>query len=91
MRHEMVSRSVAPKAVLFNIVTPILAQGAALAGMALCDRSADGDVTLSIRSGDRVTVDPAGLRSSATEARARQPPDMPVMITERNPHAGGPA
>ncbi|UCH41623.1 MAG: DUF126 domain-containing protein [Gammaproteobacteria bacterium] len=59
MLHEMVSRGVAPKAILFNNVNPILAQGAALAEMAMCDRFADGDVTQLIRTGDRVTVDPA--------------------------------
>ena len=62
MLHEMSSRGIAPKAILFNHVNPILAQGAALANMALCDRFADGDVTQLIRSGDRVTVDPAAGR-----------------------------
>ena len=59
MLYEMKSRGIAPKAILFNYVNPILAQGAALAEMALCDRFADGDVTQLIRSGDRVTVKPA--------------------------------
>ncbi len=59
MLHEMASRGIAPKAILFNRVNPILAQGGALADMALCDRFADGDVTRLIRSGDRVTVKPA--------------------------------
>ena len=59
MLHEMSSRGMAPKAILFNRVNPILAQGAALANMALCDRFADGDVTQLIRTGDRVRVDPA--------------------------------
>ena len=59
MLNEMVSRGVAPKAILFNRVNPILAQGAALADMAMCDRFADGDVTQLIRTGDRVTVKPA--------------------------------
>ena len=36
-----------------------MAQGAALAGMAMCDRFADGDVTTLIRTGDEVLVDPA--------------------------------
>ncbi|MFZ9037024.1 MAG: aconitase X swivel domain-containing protein [Gammaproteobacteria bacterium] len=62
MLHEMKSRGVAPQAILFNNVNPILAQGAALADMALCDRFDDGDVTQLIRTGDRVTVNPgAGL------------------------------
>ncbi len=59
MLNEMVSRGVAPKAILFNRVNPILAQGAALADMAMCDRFVDGDITQLIQSGDRVTVKPA--------------------------------
>ena len=59
MLHEMVSRGIAPRAILFNQVNPILAQGAALADMAMCDRFADGDVTALIETGDRVTVKPA--------------------------------
>ena len=59
MLYEMVSRGVAPRAILVNNVNPILAQGAALADLPLCDRFADGDVTQLIRTGDRVTVIPA--------------------------------
>jgi len=59
MLYEMKSRGVAPQALLFNSVNPILAQGAALADMALCDRFADGDITQLINTGDRVTVIPA--------------------------------
>lgn len=59
MLYEMKSRNIAPSAILFNNVNPILAQGAALADMAMCDRFEDGDVTQLIRTGDRVTVIPA--------------------------------
>jgi len=59
MLHEMVSRKVAPRAILFNRVNPILAQGGALANMALCDRFEEGDVTRLIQTGDRVSVNPA--------------------------------
>jgi uncharacterized protein len=59
MLHEMASRGMAPKAILFNRANTILAQGAALADMALCDRFVDGDVTTLIRTGDLVRVDPA--------------------------------
>ncbi|MEM7425687.1 MAG: DUF126 domain-containing protein [Pseudomonadota bacterium] len=59
MLHEMKSRGLAPKAILFNSANTILAQGAALAGMAMCDRFEDGDVTTLIRTGDRVCVDAA--------------------------------
>lgn len=62
MLHEMKSRGIAPKAILFNAANTILAQGAALAGMAMCDRFADGDVTKLIASGDRVAVYPADGR-----------------------------
>lgn len=58
MLHEMKSRGMAPLAILFNQANTILAQGAALAGMTLCDRFADGDVTQLIRSGDELIVDP---------------------------------
>lgn len=59
MLHEMVSRKVAPRAILFNNVNPILAQGGAFADMALCDRFEAGDVTRLIQTGDRVNVNPA--------------------------------
>ena len=58
MLHEMASRGLAPKAILFNTANTILAQGAALAGMAMCDRFVDGDVTNLIETGDTVTVYP---------------------------------
>ena len=59
MLHEMASRGMAPRAILLNSANTIMAQGAALAGMAMCDRFADGDVTALIRTGDEVSVDPA--------------------------------
>jgi predicted aconitase with swiveling domain len=59
MLHEMKTRGVAPLALLFNAANTILAQGAALADMALCDRFSDGDVTQLIRTGDRLLVDPS--------------------------------
>lgn len=62
MLHEMNSRGISPKALLFNNVNPILAQGAALANMALCDRFDDGDVTQLIKTGDQVTVNPEAGR-----------------------------
>ena len=62
MLHEMKSRGITPRAILFNTANTILAQGAALADLAMCDRFADGDVTALIQTGDRVIVDPpAGL------------------------------
>jgi predicted aconitase with swiveling domain len=58
MLYEMASRNIAPKAILFNQVNPILAQGTAFANMAMCDRFEDGDITALIKTGDTVTVDP---------------------------------
>ena len=58
MLYEMQSRKIAPRAILFNSVNPILAQGGALADMALCDRFEEGDVTQLIQTGDQVTVKP---------------------------------
>ena len=59
MLHEMIGRGIAPRAILFNQANTILVQGAALAGMAMCDRFADGDVTTLISTGQMVAVDPA--------------------------------
>lgn len=59
MLHEMKSRGIAPKAILFNTANTILAQGAALAGMPMVDRFEDGDVTTLIETGDQVRVCPA--------------------------------
>ena len=59
MLHEMKSRGIAPKAILFNAANTILAQGAALADMTMVDRFEDGDVTGLIKTGEWVEVDPA--------------------------------
>ncbi len=59
MLRDMRERGIVPLALLFNRVNPILAQGAAFAGVALLDRFAEGDVTDLIRSGDELRVDPA--------------------------------
>lgn len=58
MLHEMKSRGLAPKALLFNQANTILAQGAALADLTLCDRFSDGDITALIKTGEHVMVDP---------------------------------
>lgn len=58
MLHEMKQRGLAPLAILFNRTNTILAQGAALADMAMVDQFADGDVTTLIRTGETVTVYP---------------------------------
>lgn len=59
MLHEMKSRGMAPLAILFNRANTILAQGAALANLTMCDRFVDGDVTDLIRTGDHVRIEPA--------------------------------
>jgi predicted aconitase with swiveling domain len=58
MLHDMTSRWTVPRGLVFNRVNPIIAQGAAFAGMALVDRFA-GDVTTLFRTGDELRVDPA--------------------------------
>ena len=58
MLHEMKARGIVPRALIFNRVNPILAQGAAFGGVALVDRF-DGDVTQLIRTGDELRVDPS--------------------------------
>jgi len=58
MLHDMRARGIVPRALIFNRVNPILAQGAAFGGVALIDRFA-GDVTALFRTGDMLRVDPA--------------------------------
>jgi predicted aconitase with swiveling domain len=58
MLHDMAARRIVPRALIFNRVNPIIAQGAAFGGIALVDRFA-GDVTELFRTGDALRVDPA--------------------------------
>jgi hypothetical protein len=58
MLHEMKSRGLFPKAILFNAANTILAQGAALADLSMCDRFEAGDVTALIETGEHVQVFP---------------------------------
>ena len=67
MLYEMVSRGMAPRALLLNSANTILAQGAALANMAMCDRFADGDVTTLLRTGDKLKVAPAAGLGTVTD------------------------
>jgi uncharacterized protein len=59
MLHEMASRRIVPRGLIFNRVNPILVQGAVFADLALVDRFADGDVTRLFRTGDALRIDPA--------------------------------
>ncbi len=61
MLHAMRARGAAPRALLLNDANPIMAQGAAFAGLALLDRFTV-DVTVAIKSGERVEVDPLAGR-----------------------------
>jgi predicted aconitase with swiveling domain len=58
MLREMVARSLAPKALVFNTVNPILAQGAAFGDLTLMDRFEAGDVTTLIRTDDEIRLEP---------------------------------
>jgi predicted aconitase with swiveling domain len=59
MLRDMKERGIVPLALVFNRVNPIIAQGAAFAGVTLVDRFADGDVTDLICTGDTLRIDPA--------------------------------
>ncbi len=59
MLYAMKRSGVCPRAFLFNTANAIMAQGAALADLALCDRFAGGDITELVRDGDYLVVDPA--------------------------------
>lgn len=58
MFNEMVAQGKAPAALLMNWSNPVLAQGAALAGLTLAD-AFEFDITEAVRTGDLVAVDPA--------------------------------
>lgn len=57
MLNDMKTRGLAPKALLLNRANPIMAQGAAFAGMAMIDRF-ETDITQALKTGMRVVVDP---------------------------------
>lgn len=57
MLQEMVSRGIAPKALILNFANPIMAQGAAFANLAMIDRF-DVDITTAVPNGAEVTVIP---------------------------------
>ena len=54
---DMVSRKMAPTALVLNVANPIMAQGAAFAGLTLVDRF-KVDITSELATGDFVTIDP---------------------------------
>src|SRR5499427_8564837 len=58
MLHEMASRGVIPLALVFNSVNPILAQGAALAGLPML-AGFDVDITAAIPQGSELEVNPS--------------------------------
>lgn len=57
MLAEMESRGMAPAALVLNIGNTIMAQGAAFAQLPFIDRF-ELDITQTVRTGDRVTIDP---------------------------------
>jgi uncharacterized protein len=65
MLYEMASRGVVPLALVFNSVNPILAQGAALAGLPML-AGFDCDITAEIQSGDEIEIDPAARELRVT-------------------------
>ncbi len=58
MLRDMTERGLAPMALVFNRVNPILAQGAVFAGLTLLDRF-ECDVTTAIQTGDELLLEPA--------------------------------
>lgn len=62
MLREMLQTGIAPKAIIFNSVNTILAQGAAFAELTMVDRFECLDVTQEIQTGDDVHVDPLAGR-----------------------------
>ncbi len=59
MLYEMASRNMVPLALVFNSVNPIMAQGAAHAGLPML-AGFDCDITGELVNGDELEVDPPG-------------------------------
>ena len=57
MLKEMVSRGIAPKAIILNFANPIMAQGAAFANLTMIDRF-ETDITECVPNGAEVRVIP---------------------------------
>ena len=57
MLHEMKARQMAPVALLLNHANPVMAQGAALGGIALIDRF-EVDITEVLCTDDDIEIDP---------------------------------
>ena len=72
MLREMQARQLGPSALLLNFANPILAQGAAFAGLPLIDRF-EADITSVLKSGDRVRVSPRTGEVLVLERDAAQP------------------
>lgn len=58
MLRDMIRRGLSPRALVFDTVNPILAQGAAFAELTLVDRFEEGRVTTLFRTGDQVRIEP---------------------------------
>ncbi len=67
MLREMASRGIAPLAIVFNTVNPILAQGAAFGDVSML-AGFDGDITAQVPHGATVEVDPANRRLRILQA-----------------------
>ena len=67
MLHEMKARHLAPLAIVFNTVNPILVQGAALAGLAML-AGFDVDITAAVPHGATVEIDPEARMLRIVEA-----------------------
>ncbi|MGI9491535.1 MAG: aconitase X swivel domain-containing protein [Geminicoccaceae bacterium] len=57
MLRDMITRNIAPAALILNAANPIMAQGAAFAGLPMIDRF-DVDITAVVPNGVTVTVRP---------------------------------
>ena len=57
MLRDMIARNITPQALVLNAANPIMAQGAAFAGLTMIDRF-DIDITCAVPNGATVTVIP---------------------------------
>ena len=64
--YDLVSKGIAPKAIVFGRTNPVMVQGAVFAGIAITEGWSRNPLEV-VRTGDTVRVDPANLRVEVLE------------------------
>ena len=68
--HDLLHKDMAPKALVFGKLNPVMVQGAVLAGLPITEGWSEDPLPL-LRNGQRLRVDPAGRRIVLLPGRQR--------------------